>query len=158
MLNRFWNWYQQKYNVIVPITAGLFLLQIVHLYWMTTNIAFFRLFGHPFWNPNNFWNSVIAVVDYTEVPAIITSTIFYIHQFRQGNRVRSILFLFLINSQWLHLFWITDEIVYAMITGTILIPLPMWLSWFAIFVDYLELPVIFDTIRKSIRLLRNKKS
>ena len=156
MLNKFWAWYEKQYGIIAPITAGLFLFQLVHLYWMTTNIVFFRLFGHPFWDPSTFWNSVIALVDYTEIPAIITSTILYVHQFRKGMRVRSVLFIFLINSQWLHLFWITDEVVYNMITGAVLIPLPMWLSWLAIAVDYLELPVIFDTIRNSIKLIWKK--
>ncbi|MFA7315720.1 MAG: hypothetical protein WC059_02880 [Candidatus Paceibacterota bacterium] len=158
MLQRFWAWYEKRYRVIAPLTAGLFLLQLVHLYWMTTNVVFFRLYGYPLWNPSEFWNSVIAIVDYTEIPAIITSTLLYLHQLRQGGGWRSILFLILINSQWVHLFWITDEIIYANLTGAVLLPLPAWLSWLAISIDYLELPVIFDTIRSSLRLLRNKKS
>lgn len=153
MVNRFWAWYEKRYSIIAPLTAGLFLLQIIHLYWMTTNIAYFRLYGHSLWDPSDFWNSVIALVDYTEIPAIITSTILYIHQWRGGRRARSIIFILLINSQWLHLFWITDEIIYANITGAVLVSLPIWLSWLAISIDYLELPVMFDSIRNSIRLL-----
>lgn len=97
MLNKFWLWYEREYRVIAPLTALLFLLQLVHLYWMTTNIVFFRLFGHPFWDPSAFWNTVIALVDYTEIPAIISSSVFYIHQYKkeQGrNEVAQCLFSF----------------------------------------------------------------
>lgn len=138
--------------MIMPLTALLFLLQLVHLYWMTTNIVFFRAFGHPFWDPSHFWNTVIALLDYTEIPAIITSSIFYVHQYGKAAELkwRSILFLFLINSQWLHLFWITDEIIYAQFAGTAAIIIPVWLSWTAIVIDYLELPVMYDTVKKAI--------
>ncbi|OGI95381.1 hypothetical protein A2917_02345 [Candidatus Nomurabacteria bacterium RIFCSPLOWO2_01_FULL_42_17] len=162
MLKKFWQWYDRNYKVIAPITAILFLLQIVHLYWMTTNVVFLRAFDHSFWNPGAFWNTVIALIDYTEIPAIISASIFYIHQYTLGQgaqsaKWRSILFLFLINSQWLHLFWITDEIIYAQFTGTAAIMIPAWLSWFAIVIDYLELPVMYDTIKKAIVALRTKR-
>jgi len=152
MFKKFWQWYEKYYSIIAPLTAIVFLLQIVHLYWMTTDIVFFRLFGYPFWDPGQFWTTIIVLVDYTEIPAIISTSILYIHQYHQntGKRWRSILFLFLINSQWIHLFWITDEIIYEQIVGTTLISMPIWLSWIAIVIDYLELPVIYDTIKKAI--------
>ena len=158
MLNTFWKWYEAKYRIIAPLTALLFLLQIVHLYWMTTNIVFFRALGHPFWDPGNFWNTVIALVDYTETPAIITSSFLYIYQYRMDKEKmwHSILFLCLINSQWLHLFWITDEVIYEQISGVALVTMPVWLSWIAISIDYLELPVMYDSIKKAILSLRNK--
>jgi hypothetical protein len=154
----FWKWYESKYKIIAPITALLFVLQLVHLYWMTVDVAFVRIFGYPFWDPGKFWSTIIAFVDYTEIPAIISSTIFYIHQYRGGLKWRSILFIFLINSQWIHLFWITDEIIYTQFTGTALIVIPLWLSWCAICIDYLELPVMIDTIIKSIRVLHQKNT
>ncbi len=153
MLNKFWKWYEDKYKIIAPLTALLFLLQLVHLYWITTDVVLFRLFGYPFWNPGHFWDTVISLLDYTEIPAILTSSLLYIHQYRQNNqrKLHSIFFLFLINSQWLHLFWITDEIIYAQLTGTSLVVIPIWLSWIAIIIDYLELPVIYDTIKKALK-------
>lgn len=156
MFNKFWQWYEKRYSVVAPLTALLFSLQIVHLYWMTTNIVYLRAFGHPFWDPSSLWNLIIALVDYTEIPAIVTSSILYIHQYRKGEEMkwRSIFFLFLINSQWLHLFWITDEVIYAQFTGTAAFIIPAWLSWFAIMIDYLELPVIYDTTKKAIISLR----
>ncbi|MSU44725.1 hypothetical protein EXS45_00900 [Candidatus Nomurabacteria bacterium] len=156
MLNNFWRWYEKNYRIIAPLTALLFLLQIVHLYWMTTDVVFFRVFGNPFWDPGAFWNTIIALVDYTEIPAIISSSVFYVHQYRQDKNLkwRSIFFLFLINSQWLHLFWITDEVIYAQFAGTAAVIIPAWLSWVAILIDYLELPVMYDTIKKAIASLR----
>lgn len=32
--------------------------------------------------------------------------------------------------------------------------LPVWLAWIAIFIDYLELPVIYDTIKEFIKALK----
>ncbi len=156
MQNKFWGWYKRWYKIIAPLTALLFLSQIVHLYWMTTNIVFFKVFGHAFWDPSVFWNIVIALIDYFEIPAIISSTVFYIHQYRQGVDLKwkSLLFLFLINSQWIHLFWITDEIIYEQFVGTSLVAIPIWLSWIAIFIDYLELPVMYDTVKKAVISLR----
>lgn len=156
MLEKFWQWYEKRYFVIAPLTALLFSLQIVHLYWMTTNIVFLRAFGHPFWDPSSLWNLIIALVDYTEIPAIVTSSILYIYQYRKGEEMkwRSIFFLFLINSQWLHLFWITDEVIYAQLTGTAAFIIPVWLSWVAVSTDYLEIPVMYDTIGKAVISLR----
>ena len=156
MLNKFWSWYEKRYAVIAPVTAALFLLQLVHLYWMTTSIVMLKALGHPFWGPGAFWDTLIALVDYTEIPAIVSSSIFYVYQYKkeEAARWRSILFLFLINSQWLHLFWITDEVIYAQFTGESLVKIPLWLSWTAISLDYLELPVMYDTIKKAIISLR----
>ena len=151
---KFFAWYKRNYKLNLYITAGLFVWQLVHLYWMTTNVVGFRLFGHEFWNVGQTGNFLISIVDYTEIPAIILASIFYIHELQKKFSWKSIIFLILINSQWLHLFWITDEIVYAQFTGTALILLPVWLSWTAILIDYLELPVIYDTVKKAILSLR----
>ena len=159
MPNKFWGWYVRNYKVIAPATAVLFLLQLVHLYWMTTNVVFFRAFDHHFWNPGQFWNTFIALVDYTEIPAIVSASVFYIHQLKiqQEAKWRSILFLCLINSQWLHLFWITDEIIYEQFTGSPAIVIPVWLAWISISIDYLEIPVMYDTAKKAIKSLRRRE-
>jgi hypothetical protein len=157
MLKRFWQWYESKYKLVLYTTTLLFLIQLFHLYWMTTDIVMYRLFGHQFFPISQFWQLMVALADYTEIPAIITASILYIHNLRSGFNWRSVLFLVLINSQWLHLFWITDEIIYAQFTGTSLVVLPIWLSWIAIGIDYLELPVMADTIAKSVKSLRKIK-
>ncbi len=160
-LSRFWSWYNSHQTFNTGFTAGLFLLQLVHLYWLTTHVVFLRLFGESFWSPTAFWELIIVLVDYTEIPAIILTSILYINEFREGRKTRSLLYLFFINSQWLHMFWITDEIVLEQFTGAATVILPVWLSWCAILIDYLELPVIYDTLKKfftSLVAAREQKS
>ncbi len=160
MPNKFWTWYEARYSFIAPATALLFLLQLVHLYWLMTNIVFLKAFGQPFWSPGPVWDTVIALVDYTEIPAIISSSLLYIHQYQRGNgeKWRSLIFLLLINSQWIHLFWITDEVIYAQFTGAALVAMPIWLSSLAISIDYLEIPVMIDSARKAIASLRKSSA
>ncbi len=152
-LKNFFAWYKRNYKLNLYITTGLFLWQLVHLYWLTTNIVMFRMFGQEFWDVGAFGNVLISLVDYTEIPAIVLSSIFYFSEYSK-TKWRSIFFLFLINIQWLHLFWITDEVVVKVFTGAAAMTMPIWLSWVAIMIDYLELPVIYDTVKKSIKSLQ----
>ncbi|OGI93668.1 hypothetical protein A3A03_00595 [Candidatus Nomurabacteria bacterium RIFCSPLOWO2_01_FULL_40_18] len=154
MLNKFWSWYGRNYKLNLYITAGLFVWQLAHLYWLSADVVGLRLFGYELWNVGKVGNFLISIVDYTEIPALILTSIFYIHELKKEFRWKSVLFLILLNSQWLHLFWITDEVVVAQFTGAAAIALPIWLSWLAILIDYLELPVIYDTIKKAIQSLR----
>jgi hypothetical protein len=55
----------------------------------------------------------------------------------------------------LHILWITDEFVVAEFGGEST-GIPGWLAWIAILIDYLELPVIFDTFRRFGNALRNR--
>lgn len=147
---RFWIWYERHYVMNLSVTAGLFTLQLIHLYWLTARVVLFRLLGEVYFSPSPFWEYVIIAVDYTEIPALLSTSVLYLYELRQGWRIKNILYLVFLNSQWLHLFWITDEFV----IGTLLntggaVVLPLWLAWIAIFIDYLELPVIFDTLWKA---------
>lgn len=152
----FFVWYKRNYKINLYIMALLFIWQLVHLYWMATDVVGLRLFGHEFWHVGKIGNIIISLVDYTEVPALILGSIFYINELQKEFRWKSIFFLTLLNSQWLHLFWITDEIVLEQFTGTVSVVLPIWLSWVGIMIDYLELPVIYDTVKKAIYSLRGK--
>lgn len=152
----FWAWYERHYRLNLTISFGLFLLQLVHLFWLTTNVVLFRLLGQPFLEFKGIWEYLIIAVDYTEIPALLSVSLIYIHALRRRFEWKSVLYLVFLNSQWLHLFWITDEFVLHTFLGqphegTIL---PTWLAWVAICIDYLELPVIADTFRKVSRSLR----
>lgn len=148
MILRFWGWYNSHKRFNTGLAAGLFLLQLVHLYWLTVHVLFFRLFGESFFNLNGVWQVLIIIVDYTEIPALVLTSLVYINDFREKRNGKSLLYIFLLNVQWIHLFWITDEVVVAQFSGVAPVILPIWLSWLAIFIDYLELPVIYDTIKK----------
>lgn len=116
-----------------------------------------RLFGMSYLQLNEFWRTILVIVDYTEIPAIVTTTILYINELRKKVRLTSIVLLILLNSQWLHLFWITDEFVINSFTGAGTI-LPVWLAWAAILIDYLELPIIFDITWRFIGAIKRGKT
>ncbi len=154
IFQNFFDWYKRNHKINLYVAAGLFVWQIVHLYWMFTNIILLRLFGHAFWDIGAVGNLFIAIVDYSEIPALILTSVFYIVELQKEFKWKSVIFLFLLNSQWLHLFWITDEVVLAQFTGTAAILLPVWLSWLAILIDYLEVPVMYDTFKRVVYSLR----
>lgn len=157
LLSRFWAWYERHYTLNITLTAAIFSLQLVHLYWLTANVVMFRLLGQQYFPITPFWEFVIIIVDYTEIPSLLSTTVLYFYEMRKGWSFKSALFLLMVNSQWLHLFWITDEFVVNQFTGVNATVLPFWLAWVAIFIDYLELPVIFDTIVRSGRALAQGK-
>ncbi|NDF54289.1 MAG: hypothetical protein EB145_08855, partial [Proteobacteria bacterium] len=47
-----------------------------------------------------------------------------------------------------HLFWITDSIVVQTFSATSVIAWNSAIAWVAILIDYLEVPVIFEMLRK----------
>lgn len=161
MWQKFWNWYERNYILNVSIALGLFLLQIVHLSWLGGEVVAQRALGTPLFELDGIWQLIIILVDYTEIPAIFTMTLVYIDAWRRGARWNAVIMLVLLHSQWLHIFWITDEFVVDSFTGvgehTHSTVLPAWLAWVAILIDYLEVPVIIDTVVKLTRSLRNKE-
>jgi hypothetical protein len=122
------------------LSALLFLTQVVHLVWMSTYVIPLQLGSSPLWSPPE---APLALADYLELPAIVATSILYI-------RTKNWKMLFLVNVQLFHIFWITDEFVLN--RGT----LNPVLAWIAIFIDYLELPVIVDTVRRAVRGLVNR--
>ena len=152
VLERFWRWYQRHYVVNLALTSGLFTLQLVHLYWLTTHVVALKLLGQSYFTPTPFWQYIIILVDYSEIPALISTTILYVYQLRRGLRWKYVLFIVMLNSQWLHLFWITDTFIVHSFNGEASV-LPAWLAWVALLIDYLELPVIADTLVKLFRSL-----
>ncbi len=172
MFNKFWHWYEKNYKLNVGLAAGLFVLQLIHLYWLSAHVVSHRLLGRGYFELEGIWEILILIVDYTEIPAIITTSFVYIHALRrfpeveprvdwqpageQRPKIKDWLYLLFINSQWLHIFWITDEFVIEQFArmGERATLLPVWLAWSAIAIDYLELPVIYDTIRKFFRILK----
>lgn len=153
ILGRFWAWYERHYTINITLTALLFTLQLVHLYWLSADVVATRLVGRSYFELTSLWQYLIILVDYTEIPSLISTTVLYIYELRKGRVWKSLLFLFLVNSQWLHLFWITDEFVVSTFTGQDGSVLPFWLAWVAIGIDYLELPVIVDTLYKAFKAL-----
>lgn len=153
----FWAWYERHYTLNVSIAAGLFVLQLIHLYWLGADVVAYRLFDESFWNPSTLVEHLIVFVDYTEIPALIGGSLIYVNELRKGFSAGPVLMLIFLNSQWFHIFWITDEFVVGEFAGD---PagsaLPSWAAWVAIMIDYLELPVIYDTLRRVGLALRER--
>jgi hypothetical protein len=153
MLEKFWAWYERTYVLNLTIAFGLFLLQMVHLVWLTGDVVWARLFGEEIFHLHGGPELLIALVDYTEIPAIISVSLVYINELRKAWSASSLLYLIFLNSQWLHLFWITDEFVVDAFSATGTTVLPLWLAWVAILIDYLEVPVMLDTAKKFFKTL-----
>ena len=154
----FWGWYERNYTLNISVALGLFLLQLVHLYWLSAEVVARRLTGTGYWELDGPLGFLILLVDYTEIPALLGTSLVYLNALRQGFRWQPLLLLLFLNSQWIHLFWITDEFVVDAFTGSgSLIGLPGWLAWAAIGIDYLELPVIADMVRRFVGALRERR-
>ena len=150
MTNKFWEWYQRNYRLNLIITAVLFLLQIFHLYWLFTDVILFKILGKSYFLLAPVWGHLSIFFDYSEIPALISTTILYVHYLRQKFSYKSLLYILFLNIQWLHILWITDEFVVERFNkGTDLIHWANALAWIAILIDYLELPVIFDTLKET---------
>lgn len=155
MLKKFFEWYNRNYQWHLRFATVLFLLQVIHLIWLTSNVVLFRLFG-VHWFPHHA-NWLVGAVDYTEIPALVSVSLLYFNEIFLGKATKKTwLYLLLLNTQWFHLFWITDEVVLENFTGEAIVPIPEWLAWIAILVDYLELPIMHDTIKKTIASLNKK--
>jgi hypothetical protein len=154
---KFWNWYENNFKANLYIATFLFLLQLFHLYWLFTDVILTRLLGRSYFLLEPVWGRISIFFDYTEIPAIIATSLVYMHLLRKNYSHKNLLLLISINSQWLHLLWITDEFVLENISHGY-IHWPVILSWIAILIDYLELPVIYDTIKQSVKSLTAKAS
>lgn len=153
MSRDFWRWYERHYTLNVAIATVLFGLQFVHLTWLTGQPLADRALGDPLFDLEGPLRWLVILVDYTEISALVSVSLVYIHQLRSGARLKPILYLFLLNTQWLHIFWITDEFVVSSGAGEAT-ALPAWLAWIALLIDYLELPVMYDTLKRLIGSLR----
>lgn len=158
LVRAFFGWYERHYTLNIGIAACLFVLQLLHLYWLSVHVVFLRLFDVSWWDPNGFLKFAILIIDYTEVPALVSVSLVYLNELRKQWNWKSVMFLLFLNSQWLHIFWITDEFVLNEFTGAAAASsLPAWLAWVAIMIDYLELPVIADTMKKFVVAMREQR-
>ena len=145
----FWAWYERNYALNITIAAALFTLQIVHLIWLTGQPLWSMVFGSPLFEIDPSYSWPLLLVDFTEIPALVTVSLVYVNELRRNGLVmKPVLYLLFLNSQWLHIFWITDEFVLETNSQSPSTVLPVWLAYVAILIDYLELPVIVDTLRK----------
>jgi len=150
-IQKFWAWYERHYKFHLRLSVILFSWQIIHLIWLGVYIIIPRLLHtHPPELPGAL-SFLLVVVDYTEIPAIISTSLLYVNDLRKKCSGKAFWYLIFLNSQWLHLFWITDEVVAQILLERTLVAIPVWLAWIAILIDYLETPVMYDTIKRWLK-------
>lgn len=156
LVQKFINFYHRYENLNLKITFVLISLQILHLYWLTTDVVLQKIFGQSFFLVPKSLLPIFVVIDYIEIPALISGIIFYTYSIRNGkdSANKCYLFLGLLGVQIIHIFWITDEVVYNSLFKSSLVEIPYLLSWIAILIDYLELPVMADLFYKVVRKKR----
>ncbi len=148
----FWHKYE---NLNLKIAFVLISLQIIHLYWLTTDVVLLRIFGESFFAFPEIPLPLFIIIDYLEIPALFAGLTFYsLTLYRRRKLDKNLLFLIFLGVQVLHLFWITDEIVYEILFDVVPIQLPIYIAWIAILIDYLELPVMGDLFYKVFRRKR----
>jgi len=144
-------------QTVTKVTLILFLTQIVHLSWLGIFIlpVVIGLEIIPFDNP--ILTLLFGAVDYIEIPALVTGIVFYLSVAWKKDKDfnRNMLMLILVVSQIFHILWITDEIIVeTLYANNDVITFPIYMSLIAIGVDYLEIPVIIDLIKR----LRNNEN
>ena len=147
-LRAFWRWYHRHYLATLIVTTAVFLLQLFHLYWLFTAVVLYKLFGHSFCVFPSSGMVMYVLADYLEIPALVSATVLYVYELRRKMTWRSIIYILLLNTQWIHMFWITDQVVVDTFAGHSLVTWNAAVAWVAILIDYLEVPVIFDTLGK----------
>lgn len=153
LVQKFINFYHRYENLNLKITFFLISLQILHLYWLTTDVVLQKIFGESFFIVPKSLLPLFVVIDYIEIPALISAIIFYSYTIRSNKSTakKNYLFLGMLGVQVIHIFWITDEIVYTNFFNSSLVEIPYALSWIAILIDYLEVPIMVDLFYKIIK-------
>jgi hypothetical protein len=149
------NFYSRYENVGLKIAFILISLQIIHLFWLTSDVVLQRITGESFFPfpQEEFGRELFLpfiIVDYLEIPAIVAGVAFYaLRVYKNPHRSRNdVIFLVFLAVQVFHIFWLTDEMVYEVLLESNIADIPPYLAWVAILIDYLEIPVIADLFRR----------
>ena len=159
-VQKFINFYRRYENLNLKITFILISLQVIHLYWLTSDVVLQKIFGESYFLVPKTFLPLFVIIDYIEIPALVSGIIFYAYniRFSKEETKRSYLFLALLVVQIFHIFWITDDVVYASFFESSFVEIPPILAWIAILIDYLELPVMADLLYKIIRGEKKKNT
>jgi len=156
LFKEFINFYLRYQNLNLKISFLLISLQLLHLYWLTTDVVLYRITGIDYFVEASDFVLLFIIIDYIEIPALVSGIMYYFFNLiynnkEKENRIKNTIFLILLAIQSIHIFWITDDIVYSTFVGDDLIEIPEYIAWIAILIDYLELPVIYDLLKRIIK-------
>lgn len=155
------NFYLRYQNINLKISFILISLQLLHLYWLTTDVVIYRLTGTDYFRDLSDFILLFIIIDYIEIPALVSGLIYYFFTIiydkkEKERRIKNTILLILLAIQPIHIFWITDDVVYTTFVGSDLIYMPEYFAWIAILIDYLELPVIYDLLKRIIKKEKEK--
>ena len=156
MFKQIMDFYLRYQNINLKISFILISLQLLHLYWLTTYVVLYRLTGIDYFGELSDFILLFIIIDYIEIPALVSGLIYYLFTIiydkkEKEKRTKNTVLLILLAIQSIHIFWITDDIVYTTFVGSELIYMPEYFAWIAILIDYLELPVIYDLLKRIIK-------
>jgi hypothetical protein len=151
----FWTKYE---SLNLKITFILISLQILHLYWLTADVVLQRVAGESYLGLPRILLPLFIIVDYVEIPALVSGITFYLFSIfkRKSHSRKNVVFLLLLAIQVVHIFWITDEVVYESLLDNDLVIFPVYAAWTAILIDYLEIPVMVDLFYKTFKIKRDR--
>jgi hypothetical protein len=151
----FWTKYE---SLNLKITFILISLQILHLYWLTADVVLQRIAGESYLGLPRILLPLFIIVDYVEIPALVSGITFYLFSIfkRKSHSRKNVVFLLLLAIQVVHIFWITDEVVYESLLDNDLVIFPVYAAWTAILIDYLEIPVMVDLFYKTFKIKRDR--
>jgi hypothetical protein len=155
------NFYLRYQNINLKISFILISLQLLHLYWLTTDVVIYRLTGTDYFRDLSDFILLFIIIDYIEIPALVSGLIYYFFTIiydkkEKERRIKNTILFILLAIQSIHIFWITDDVVYTTFVGSDLIYMPEYFAWIAILIDYLELPVIYDLLKRIIKKEKEK--
>ena len=81
---KFWTRYE---NLNLKITFILISLQILHLYWLTADVVLQRIFGQGYLGLPQELIPLFIVVDYVEIPALVSGITFYLFSICRRNLI-----------------------------------------------------------------------
>jgi len=162
MFKKIMNFYLRYQNINLKISFILISLQLLHLYWLTTDVVLYRLTGIDYFGELSDFILLFIIIDYIEIPALVSGLIYYLFTIiydkkEKEKKIKNTVLLILLAIQSIHIFWITDDVVYTTFVGSDLIHMPEYFAWIAILIDYLELPVIYDLLKRIIKKEKEKK-
>ena len=76
-LQEFINFYLRYQNINLKISFILISLQLLHLYWLTTDVVIYRLTGIDYFVGLSDFILLFIIIDYIEIPALVSGIIYY---------------------------------------------------------------------------------
>jgi len=77
VFKKFINFYLRYQNINLKISFILISLQLLHLYWLTTDVVIYRLTGIDYFVGLSDFILLFIIIDYIEIPALVSGIIYY---------------------------------------------------------------------------------